>query len=72
MRHQAKVQTTTRAAVTAIPTVEERVSDSFMAAFFTVSAIVGLSSVAAMVGGLVAAGGPTALAKGFILAVVGI
>ncbi len=65
-------QVRTRTAATAPPTVEERVSGTIMAAFFAGSTLVGLWSVAAMVGGLVTAGGPGALAKGFAQALLGI
>ncbi len=57
--------------VNATPTVEQRISGSIMAVFFAGSALVGLWSVAAMVGGLVTAGGPAELARGFARAVLG-
>lgn len=57
---------------TATPTVEQRITGAVMATFFAGSALIGIWSVAAMVGGLVAAGGPGALFRGFAQAVLGV
>ena len=57
---------------TATPTVEERVSGVVMASFFAGSVVIGLWAAAAMVGGIVTAGGPVALFKGFAQAVLGV
>ena len=70
MKTTETTQTRTRTAATA--TVEERISGTIMASFFAGSALVGVWSVAAMVGGLVTAGGPGALVKGFVQAVLGV
>ena len=65
---QVKVQST----VTAAPTVEERISGTVVVSLFAGSAVIGLWSFAALVGGLITSGGPIGLAKGFVQAVTGI
>ncbi len=72
MKITEKTRTRTQAQAIATPTVEQRISGAVMATFFAGSALIGIWSVAAMVGGLVAAGGPGALFRGFAQAVLGV
>ena len=72
MKATETTRTRVNTGVTATPTVEERISGSTIAAFFAGSALIGLWSMAAMVGGLVTAGGPVGLVKGFTQAVLGV
>ncbi len=57
-------------AAVAAPTVTDRISQSTVIALFAVSALIGIWSFAAVIGGLVTAG-PTGLIKGFFIAVLG-
>ena len=52
-------------------TTETQISTGVLAAFGTVSTLVGLWAVACFVGALLATGGPLALAKAWISAVTG-
>lgn len=73
MRATETTKTGTRThAVAKTLTVEEKLNGSIIAAFFAVGALVGLWSFASLVGGLIAAGGPVGLAKGYILALTGL
>ncbi len=67
---QTRQKTRQTAAIVA-PTVGERISQSVVLGFFGVSALIGIWSFAAVIGGLVTAG-PTAMARGFVTAILGI
>lgn len=69
---KAYENTRTRQTVAVVaPTVGERISRSVVLGFFGVSALIGIWSFAAVIGGLVIAG-PAAMARGFVTAVLGI
>ncbi len=72
MKTNETTRVQTKATVTAVPTVEERISGSVLTTLFAGSAVIGLWSFAALAGGLVAAGGPIGLAGGYVRAVTGL
>ncbi len=53
-------------------TVDDKINAFIISSFFATGALVGLWSFAAFVGGMVAAGGPLNLAKGYFMALAGI
>ena len=71
MRATENTQARTRTTATTTPTVGDRIGATVMASFFAASALIGLWSFAALVGGLVAGGGPLGLAEGYFRAVTG-
>ncbi len=68
--HTASVKTNTRTR-TAEATVSDRMSTATMAITGSAGLAIGLWSFAALVGGLVAGGGPLGLAEGYFKAVSG-
>ena len=74
MRATETTRTVTRAnvAVTTTLTTEDKINGTIIAAFFASGALVGLWSFASLVGGLVAAGGPLGLARGYVQALTGL
>ena len=53
-------------------TLEDKINGTIIASFFATGALVGLWSFASLVGGLIAAGGPIGLAKGYLMALAGL
>ena len=74
MRATETTRTGTRTNTVAAATlsVEDKMNGTIIAAFFASGALVGLWSFASLVGGLVAAGGPLGLAKGYVQALTGL
>ena len=72
MRATEITRTRVNTAATTTPTVEERLSATAVGSLFAGSALIGLWSFAALVGGLVEAGGPVGLVGGWFRAVSGL
>ncbi len=70
-RETETTRTRNTVSAAAAPTVAERLSRSVLVGFFTVSALIGIWSIAALAGGLATAG-PTAMIVGFFTAVLGV
>ncbi len=72
MKATETTRTRVNTAATATPTVEERLSATAVATLFVGSGLIGVWSFAALVGGLLEAGGPVGLAGSWFRAVSGI
>jgi hypothetical protein len=69
---RTKLQARTNTVSTTRLTVEEKINASIIASAFAGTALVGLWSLAALVSGMIAAGGPLGLAKGYFQALAGL
>jgi hypothetical protein len=69
---RTRVQTGTNTVATTKLTVREKLNAAIIASAFAGTAIIGLWSLAALVGGMIAAGGPLGLVKGYFLALTGL
>ena len=69
---RTQTRTRTNTAATTTLTTSDKVNGAIIASAFAGTAIIGLWSLAALVGGLIAAGGPLGLVKGYFSALAGI
>ncbi len=71
MNNTAITKTRTRAEVAATGTIEAEVNKAAVGVVGVASCLIGIWAVACFVGGLVASGGPLAMAKNWFSAVIG-
>jgi hypothetical protein len=69
---KTNTRTRTNTAANTTLTASEKIDGAIIASAFAGTAIIGLWSLAALVGGMVAAGGPLGLVKGYFQALAGI